>query len=71
MIPMYQSEDFGISRLRSIDHKTLAYQDSDQSFARLGHIQTYTHYELDMPVLPMIDQSLVNEIRLCQSLAND
>ena len=56
-IPVDHSQDFGISRLRSIVHKTRAYQDSDQSFARLGHIQTYAHYELDMPVLPMIDQS--------------
>ena len=61
MIPIYHSQDFGISRLRSIDHKTLAYQDSDQSFARLWHIQTYGHHELDMPVLPMTDQSLVND----------
>ena len=61
-IPINHSQDFGISRLRSIVHKTWAYQDSDQPFARLGHIQTYAHYELDMPVLPMIDQSLVNDL---------
>ena len=24
-------------------------------------IQTYAHFELDMPVLPMIDQSLAND----------
>ena len=60
-IPINHSQDFGISRLQSIVHKTWAYQDSDQSFARLGHIQTYAHYELHMPVLPMIDQSLVND----------
>ena len=60
-IPIKHSQDFGISRLQSIVHKTWSYQDSDQSFARLGHIQTYAHYELDMPVLPMIDQSFVND----------
>ena len=60
-IPINHSQDFGISRLRSIVHRTWAYQDSDQSFARLVHIQTYAHYELDMPVLPMTDQSLVND----------
>ena len=60
-IPINHSQDVGISRLRSIVHKNWAYQVSDQSFARLGHIQTYAHYELDMPVLPMIDQSLVND----------
>ena len=60
-IPINHSQDFGISRLQSIVHKTWAYQDSDQSFARLGHIRTYAHYELHLPVLPMIDQSLVND----------
>ena len=60
-IPINQSQDFGISRLQSIVHKTWAYQDSDQSFPRLGHIRTYAHYEFHMPVLPMIDQSLVND----------
>ena len=60
-IPINHSQDFGISRLRSIVHKTWAYQDSGQSFARLGHIQTYAHYELDMPVLLMIHQSFLND----------
>ena len=60
-IPINHSQDFGISGLQSIVHKTWAYQDSDQSFARLGQIRTYAHYELHMPVLPMIDQSLVND----------
>ena len=60
-IPINHSQDFGISRLQSTVHKTWAHQDSDQSFTKLGHIQTYAHYELDMPVLPMIDQSLVND----------
>ena len=69
------SQDLDFSRFRSIIHKTLAYQDYDQLFTRLGHIktlinhlqdlgiyiQTYAHYELDMPVLPMINQSLVND----------
>ena len=55
------SQDLGMSRLRSIVHKTWAYQDSDQSFARFGHIRTYAHYELHMPVLPMIDLSLLND----------
>ena len=61
-IPINHSQDFGISRLQSIVHKTWAYQDFDQSFARLGHIRTYAHCELHMPVLPMIDQSLVNDL---------
>ena len=60
-IPINHSQDFGIPRLQSIVHKTWAYQDFDQSFARLGHIRTYAPYELHMPVLPMIDQSLVND----------
>ena len=73
-----------ISRLQSTVHKTWAYQDSDQSFARLGHIRTYAHYELHMPVLPMIDQRLMNDkskygyakvlqmigVRICPNLAN-
>ena len=58
MIPNNHSQHFGISRVGSIVHKTWAYQDSDQSYAR---VQTYAHYELDIPVLPMTDQSLVND----------
>ena len=69
-IPINYSQDFGISRLQSIVHKTWAYQDSDQSFARLGHIRTYAHYELHMPVLPMIDKSLVLPM-IDKSLVND
>ena len=60
-IPINHSQDFGKSRLQSIVHKTWAYQESDQSFARLGHIRTYAHYELHTPDLPVIDQSLVND----------
>ena len=60
-IPINHSQDFGISRLQSIVHKTWAYRDFEQSFARLGHIRTYAHYELHMPVWPMTDQSFVND----------
>ena len=73
------SQDFGISRLRSIVHETWSYQDSDQSFARLGHIQTYAHFELDMPVLQMINRSpdmpksckLLIKVLICPNLANN
>ena len=46
----------GILRLSSIIHKIRAYQDSDQSFARLGHIKIPINHvqDIGMSVLRLI-----------------
>ena len=46
----------GMSRLWSIIHETRAYQDSDQSFARLGHIKIPINHlqDIGMSVLRLI-----------------
>ena len=46
----------GILRLWSIIHETRAYQDSDQSFARLGHIKIPINHlqDIGMSVLRLI-----------------
>ena len=55
--------DLDLSRFRSIIHKTLAYQDSDQLFTRLGHIKTLITHLQDlgiskyMPIMSWICQS--------------
>ena len=59
-IPINHSQNFAYQDSDQLFTR-LGHIKTDQSFARLGHIRKYAHYELHMPVLPMIDRSLVND----------